>query len=136
MNKIVVGIDGSEASNRALDFACEEAALRGAELHVVHAWIYPYQGRRTGITEPRDLMELDAASTLKDAVERVAGRGVPVVPVLEERPCVAALVDAAEGADMLVVGSHGHGAVVGSMLGSTSQAVAHRAPCPVALVRS
>jgi len=133
---VVVGIDGSAAAQRALDFACDEAERRGAELHVVHAWSYPYRGRRTDKAEPRELMEQDASQTLQDAVDHVASRGVTVVAHLEEGPPVAALIDAATDAALLVVGSHGHGSVIGSLLGSTSQAVAHRANCPVALVRT
>ncbi|MGD9705634.1 MAG: universal stress protein [Acidimicrobiia bacterium] len=136
MKKIIVGIDGSAAAERALDFAVEEATLRDAELHVVHAWTYPYQGHRDDRTGPRDMMEADAARTLQDAADHVAASGVTVVTHLVEGASVAALVDASAGAELLVVGSHGHGSVVGSLLGSTSQAVAHRATCPVALVRT
>jgi nucleotide-binding universal stress UspA family protein len=135
-NIVVVGIDGSAAAQRALDFACDEAKRRSAELHVVHAWSYPYRGRRTDKSEPRELMEQDASQTLQEAVDRVAASGVTVVAHLEEGPPVAALIDAATDAALLVVGSHGHGSVLGSILGSTSQAVAHRARCAVALVRT
>jgi nucleotide-binding universal stress UspA family protein len=136
MEKIVVGIDGSAAAQRALDFACDEAQRRGAELHVVHAWSYPYRGRRPGRTEPRELMEQDASHTLQEAVDHAAASGVTVVAHLEERPSVAALIDASTDAALLVVGSHGHGSVIGSLLGSTSQGVAHRATCAVALIRT
>ena len=135
-NIVVVGIDGSAAAQRALDFACDEAKRRGAELHVVHAWSYPYRGRRTDKAEPRELMEQDASQTLQEAVDHVAASGVTVVAHLEEGPPVAALIDASADAALLVVGSHGHGSVIGSLLGSTSQAVAHRANCAVALVRT
>jgi nucleotide-binding universal stress UspA family protein len=136
MEKIVVGIDGSAAAQRALDFACDEAKRRGAELHVVHAWSYPYRGRRTNNAEPRELMAQDASQTLQDAMDHVAASGVTTVAHLEEGPPVAALIDASTDAALLVVGSHGHGSVIGSLLGSTSQAVAHRASCAVALIRT
>lgn len=135
-NIVVVGIDGSAAAQRALDFACDEAKRRGAALHVVHAWSYPYRGRRTDKAEPRQLMEQDASQTLQEAVDHVAASGVAVVAHLEEGAPVAALIDAATDAALLVVGSHGHGSVIGSLLGSTSQAVAHRAHCAVALIRT
>ena len=135
-NIVVVGIDGSAAAQRALDFACDEAKRRGAELHVVHAWSYPYRGRRTDKAEPRQLMEQDASQTLQEAVDHVTASGVTVVAHLEEGPPVATLIDAATDAALLVVGSHGHGSVIGSLLGSTSQAVAHRAQCAVALIRT
>ena len=81
-------------------------------------------------------MEQDASQTLQDAVDHVAAKGITVVGHLEERPPVAALIDASTEAALLVVGSHGHGSVIGSLLGSTSQAVAHRATCAVALIRT
>ena len=136
MSKIVVGIDGSQASEHALDFACAEAKLWDAELHVVHAWTYPYHGRRASAKEPRELMERDATEELRQATERASRAGVKVVSQLAEGAPVAVLVAAAEDADLLVVGSHGHGSVIGSLLGSTSQAIIHRARCPVAVVRT
>lgn len=136
MSKIVVGIDGSPASERALDFACDEAKLWDAELHVVHAWSYPYHGRRASAKEPRELMERDATEELDAATERARLAGAVVVPHLTEGQAVAVLIEAAGDADLLVVGSHGHGSVIGSLLGSTSQAIVHRAPCPVAVVRT
>lgn len=135
MSRIVVGVDGSGASQCALDFACAEAKLWDAELHVVHAWTYPYHGRRASGKEPRELMERDATEELRVATERAREVAPKVVAHLTEGPAVAVLFAAADGADLLVVGSHGHGAVVGSLIGSTSQALIHRAPCPVAVVR-
>ena len=133
---VVVGIDGSAAAQRALDFACDEAkrrergATRRPRVELPVSGPPHRQGRTT---------RAHGAGRLADAAGRSGScrrRGVTVVAHLEEGPPVAALIDAATDAALLVVGSHGHGSVIGSLLGSTSQAVAHRANCAVALVRT
>jgi nucleotide-binding universal stress UspA family protein len=134
MRKIVVGVDGSPCSTRALQWACDEAKLTGGEVTAVHAWTYPYPGRRTGVSEPRDDMELEAMSELRDALEPVVsttGNGVVVHPRLVEGSAVTALLDEAADADLLVVGSRGRGGLAAMMLGSVSNAVVHHATCPV-----
>jgi nucleotide-binding universal stress UspA family protein len=141
MSRIVVGIDGSSESKQALRWAANEAKLRGTALRVVHAWAFPYFALGPGI-EPvfdadvidnvrrvaeelvdNELAELgDVASGLE--VERAAVEGAPAPSLLE----------AAEGADLLVVGSRGLGGFAGLLLGSVSQQCAHHAPCPLVIV--
>jgi len=142
MAVIVVGVDHSEGAKAALRFALEEATLRQATLRVVHAWQYAYIGA-TGfegsypalggdIKELRDLAERDLDATLQEAIPETGAIEIER-RVVEDRPA-AALVDESRGADMVVVGSRGHGGFGGLLLGSVSQQVAHHAACPVVIV--
>jgi nucleotide-binding universal stress UspA family protein len=139
MRKIVVGVDGSAASLQALEWAYNEALVVGAELTAVHGWIYPYDGPRTSVSEPRTQMQLDAMEELKSSLEslgsRLTGGPVHVHARLLERSPAQALLDEAADADLLVVGSRGRGAIRASLLGSVSRTVAQHAPCPVAVIR-
>ncbi|MBK9179666.1 MAG: universal stress protein [Acidimicrobiales bacterium] len=137
---MVVGVDGSEGSLAALRWAHQEAKLRGDELDVVMVWTYPYRGRRTGMSEPSDDMELEAAQALEAAMDRFRAElgddhSVAVHGRLVEGGPAAALLEAADGADLLVVGSRGHGGFASLLLGSVSHQVAHHAVCPVAIIR-
>jgi nucleotide-binding universal stress UspA family protein len=144
MAVIVVGVDHSEGAKAALRFALEEATLRQATLRVVHAWQYAYIGA-TGfegsypalggdIKELRDLAERDLDATLQEAIPETGAIEIER-RVVEDRPA-AALVDESRGADMIVVGSRGHGGFGGLLLGSVSQQVAHHAACPVVIVHT
>jgi nucleotide-binding universal stress UspA family protein len=140
MTKIVVGVDGSEEAQAALRWAFDEAHLRQAQLDVVHAWTYPYQGPRTGVTEPRDLMELDAAKALENTMTRLRGERTDTSVILHA--CVRegnpadVLVQESKDADLLVVGSRGRGGFASLLLGSVSTAVTHHSGCPVVVVRA
>ncbi|NUT91962.1 MAG: universal stress protein, partial [Saccharothrix sp.] len=136
---VVVGVDGSPASEDAVDFAFEAASARGVPLKAVHAWSDflvdgPYGSRLTV-----DWAQVEAAEQ-RLLAERLAGRAekYPDVVVqrlvVRDRP-VRALLAEAEGAGLLVVGSRGHGGFTGMLLGSTSQALVHHATCPLAVVR-
>jgi nucleotide-binding universal stress UspA family protein len=142
MAVIVVGVDHSEGAKAALRFALEEATLRQATLRVVHAWQYGYIGA-TGfegsypalggdIKELRNAAERDLDATLQEAIPDTGAIEIER-RVVEDRPA-AALVDESRGADMVVVGSRGHGGFAGLLLGSVSQQVAHHAACPVVIV--
>ena len=143
MAVIVVGVDHSEGAKAALRFALEEATLRQATLRVVHAWQYAYVGA-TGfegsypalggdIKELRDLAERDLDATLQEAIPET-GTIELERRVVEDRPA-AALVEESRGADMVVVGSRGHGGFAQLLLGSVSQQCAQHASCPVVIVR-
>ena len=140
MTMIVVGVDGSDESKEALRWALEEARLRDATVRAVYAWRDPYV-LAPGFGLPEDF-EFDAlreraVETLDAVVAEVAGKTshVPVEGVVAEGPAGSVLVQAAEGAELLVVGSRGHGGFVGLLLGSVSQQCVTHAPCPVLVVR-
>lgn len=140
MGTIVVGVDGSGESKEALRWALEEARLRGAAVRAVYAWRDPYV-LTPGFGLPEDF-EFDAlreraVETLDAVVAEVVGKSsdVPVEAVIAEGSAGSVLVDAAEGADLLVVGSRGHGGFVGLLLGSVSHQCVQHASCPVLIVR-
>jgi nucleotide-binding universal stress UspA family protein len=139
MTVIVVGIDGSEASRDALRWAYDEARMRNAALRVVHVWVYPYLGPRTGVHEPRELMEGDAATLLAGELEEfraeVPDNEVPIETRLLEGSAADGLVAESRDADLVVVGTRGRGGFSSLLLGSVSAEVAHHARCPVVLVR-
>lgn len=147
---VVVGIDGSEGAEVALRFALEEARLRSATLRVVHAFVLPLSEvapdpfllEFPSVPGPEleaiaDDLEQGARSLIDAALERVlAGSeaGVTVERVAIEGSPAASLIAEAERAELLVVGSRGHGRVHGLLLGSVSQQCVSHAPCPVAIV--
>lgn len=139
---IVVGVDHSEGAKAALLFALEEAKLRHATLRVVHAWKYGYIGA-TGfegalpavggdIKELRDAAEAALDEMLRESIPET--ETVEIERHVVEGRAAAILVDESRGADLLVVGSRGHGGFAGLMLGSVSQQCAHHAACPVVIV--
>ena len=136
---IVVGVDGSEGSVRALEFALEEARVRGAEVKAVSAWHVPASVYDTGwvpvAVDPADFEEM-ARSSLDKTLEQAgaAKSGVSVTPILRNGQPADVLVAEARGAELLVVGSRGLGGFKGLLLGSVSQQCAHHATCPVAIV--
>jgi nucleotide-binding universal stress UspA family protein len=141
--RIVVGVDGSEGSRLALAWALDEAKLRRAALVAVHAWMQPYPSQ-AGIAGtfvvPVDPSTVEAARNaaeglLDSLVSGATTDGVEVERLLVEGPAAEALVETAKGAELLVVGSRGHGGFTGLLLGSVSQQCAHHAPCPVVIIR-
>jgi nucleotide-binding universal stress UspA family protein len=140
MAQIVVGIDGSDESKAAFRWALEEARLRKASVRAVHAWHDPYT-LAPGYGLPEDFefpaLQKAAQERLAATVDELVGENPDVTIeqlVLEGRPA-SILVEAAEDADLLVVGSRGHGGFAGLLLGSVSQQCAHHATCPVVIVR-
>lgn len=138
---VVVGVDGSEVSDAALAQAFREADARGAELRAIHSWTDSYvQSSYLGMAESADQFEAfvqERQSLLTEAIKPYLEQYPKVAVeeiVVRERP-VAALADHAEDAQLLVVGSHGRGGFSGMLLGSTSRALLHAAPCPLMVVR-
>jgi nucleotide-binding universal stress UspA family protein len=133
--RIVVGVDGSEPSRHALRWAARQATFTGASLESVIAWeVSPNYGR--DVSSPADL-RLGAESILQLAVDDVLGDDPDVdvkLAVVEGHP-VPVLLNAAKGASLLVVGSRGHGAYTGILLGSVSIHCVTHAICPVTVVR-
>lgn len=141
---VVVGVDGSPAGRAALAFAVETAAQRGTALRAVRVWQvpslwgsaqHPAPGARAGELERAEqgLLDADVAAALDAAGPAHA---VEVSAVVVQGHPVDALLQAARGADLLVVGSRGSGGFRGLLLGSVSRAVLHHARCPVAMVHS
>ncbi|WP_405748117.1 universal stress protein [Streptomyces canus] len=133
---ITAGIDGTEESLAALDWAAREAVRRDVALRVVHAWRFqPYEGIDAG---DRDTQEGWARDAVGEAVRTVTGRhtGLDVSTEVVEGGSVDVLVAAAADAELLVLGSRGHGPVVGFLLGSVGQQVIAEAARPVVLVRA
>jgi|SRR6478672_3579608 len=136
---IVVGIDGSKGSARALEFALEEARIRGADVKAVAAWHVPASAYETGWVpvsiDPTTYEKLAKETLAKSLAEIDTSKSeVSVTPVLKEGQAADVLVAEAQGADLLVVGSRGLGGFKGLLLGSVSQQCAHHASCPVAIV--
>lgn len=134
MSRIVVGLDSSEGSERALRWALDEAELRGAELELVHSFPPPEMVALPAVvTLPSDdELRKGAEEIIDQALANVGGpRDVPVVRTVRSGGAASVLCEAAEGADLLVVGARGLGGFRGLLLGSVTHQVVAHAPCPV-----
>lgn len=135
-DRVLVGVDGSATSDKALLWAADEADRHGVDLVIVHGWRYPYLIAEHESSVARDLMQIDAATILERAEELARERcGVDVHGMLVEQEPVTALLDSAADGDLLVVGSRGRGAVKSSLFGSTANSLLDRSVLPVAVVR-
>lgn len=138
---IVVGLDGSTASDQALRYAFEAASRTGTPLLAVHAWAG--LGAAKLLIPPANELTFESieAAEHRMLAEQLAvwQEKYPDVAiehqVIHQRPA-AALIELGHHARILVVGSHGRGGFTRLLLGSVSQAVAQHAPCPVAVVRT
>ncbi|MER5948042.1 universal stress protein [Streptomyces sp. NPDC001904] len=135
---LIIGVDGSEPSLRALDWAVDEAVRRSAALRVLHAsrWGY-YEGRRSSSDTDRGAAQRNAERIAAQAVER-AGKRAPELDVTAEvvpHDPATALIEASHDASVLVVGSRGHGTFGGLLLGGVGLTVAAHAQCPAVVVR-
>lgn len=136
--EVVVGVDGSDASRRAIDFAFREASLRKARLRAVHAWIRPDSDDPDMVPLIYDMGDVEGDEQ-RLLSECLAGRAehYPEVEVIEDtvraRP-VRALAGASARADLLVVGGRGRGGFAGLLLGSVSQAMLIRSHCPLLII--
>lgn len=133
--RIVVGVDGSDGALAALRWAAAEAAQWDADVVAVQAW--EFTPLIVATEAPIDLAELrrETDELLDRQVRECFGDREARVErrVVEDLPARAVL-EAAEGADLIVVGSRGRGGLKGLLLGSVSQKVASHAPCPVVVV--
>jgi nucleotide-binding universal stress UspA family protein len=140
MARIVVGVDGSEQSRAALRWALAEARLRDADVRAVYAWAFPIVPGREfapALAIPLDELRAEANELIDTVVAEEVGdeTDVRVTHLAIEGSAADVLVDASRNADLLVVGSRGHGGFAGLLLGSVSQQCAHHAACPVVIVR-
>jgi nucleotide-binding universal stress UspA family protein len=139
---VVVGVDGSAASEEALRYALRQAKLEGARMRVVTAWHVPpiaYGGPGVGaLVDLRSEFLKDGEAILDHALSSLSAdetAGVEIDRVVREGRPASVLVEEAKDADLLVVGSRGHGGFAELLLGSVSHECAQRAPCPIVIIR-
>lgn len=142
ISRIVVGVDGSESSRAALQWAYQEAAHHGASLTAVSTWhppslpMSPPYGAMTDKdyqSQPKQ-QALDLLEQLTSDLE-AREPAVDVRTSIEEGNPAKVLIDRSKEADLLVVGSRGHGGFAGMLLGSVSQHLVAHAECPVVIIR-
>lgn len=139
---VVVGVDGSEHGNAALDWALQYVQRRGGgTIRAVMCWHYPAMAAAGyplgGGLPPSDSM----ADATTEALAMVVGEldvpeGVTVEQVVREGAAASALIDEAADADLIVVGKRGHGGFLGLLMGSVANQVANHAERPVVIVPS
>ncbi|WP_371402637.1 universal stress protein [Kribbella sp. NBC_00662] len=137
---VVVGIDGSKDSARAIDFAFDQADALHGEVVAVHAWTSPFLTYADGAS----MLQFDDEKIREESrllvAESVAGAAADHPDVkwtteLSPGSAAPALVRRSASADLVVVGSRGRGGFTGLLLGSVSQSVLHHSHCPIAIVR-
>jgi len=136
VKRVVVGVDGSAASRQALQWAGDAADRHGAELELVHAWLYAYMHARPDSAQERDLAHVDAACLLDREIERARERfSCDVSGRLIECGAATGLLGVAPRGDLLVIGSHGHKTIHRTLFGSTVDTVLDRCVVPTVMVR-
>ncbi len=138
--QVVVGVDGSPTSEAAIQFAIEEASLRGRPLVAVHTWEEVFIDPELNDDKVAFDTTFLAERERELLAQRLAGwqekyPDVPITRIVSRGHPVRALLEYGEDAELIVVGSRGLGGYHGMLLGSTSQAIVHHAPCPVVVVR-
>jgi nucleotide-binding universal stress UspA family protein len=133
---IVVGIDGSPSSQSALDWALRYARSNGSDVVAVTAYDVPWTVYLTPTSDSATYAER-ARELLEETVSAVAPNypSVQIEMRVVQDHAVRALANAAVGADLIVVGSHGAGSMSDLLIGSVAQALASQAPCPVVIHR-
>lgn len=136
--RVVVGVDGSDSSRRSLRWALEAARLRRAGVDVVHAWQPPHvvPSPFAGMPLDTDSIEKHAQTVLDRVVdgEDLRQQPAPVERILVRGSGARAVLDAALGADLVVLGTRGHGGFAGLLLGSVTHHVAHHTLVPLVVV--
>lgn len=136
--RIVVGVDGSAPSIKALEWAVEQARRTSAKVEAVQAWEVPTMyGSGMMVLPGGEEFDKSARQSLEAAVNHALGTRADVeieYHTVGGHPAKS-LIDISEGADLLVVGSRGHGGFVGMLVGSVSHYVVSHATCPVVIVR-
>ncbi len=132
-----MGVDGSPSSQQALRWAARQAELTGATLEAIAVWEWPTT-YGWAVPLPADFDPAADATTVVDQELQVVRQAHPAVPItvrVEEGHPAPVLVAASEGAELLVVGSRGHGAFSGMLIGSVSEHCVTHAHCPVLVLR-
>lgn len=141
VGRVVVGVDGSQPSYDALRWAAAEATLLGARLDVVHGYHFRPVVTPFGAAVPVYREDVEKASQalleqmVGDTVRRRDDQPPHIELIASPSSAAHALLETADGADLLVVGSRGHGTFRGLLLGSVSRQCVHHTPCPIVVVR-
>jgi nucleotide-binding universal stress UspA family protein len=141
--QILVGVDGSSESRKALRWAADEAVRHGSELVALTAYLAPPPPPSSatvafqGAIASSEAANEGAKQLLMETIKDVLGEDPPVrvQPRVKQGNAAKLLADLSEDADLLVVGSRGHGGFAGLLLGSVSQNVVTHANCTVVVVR-
>ena len=138
---ILVGHDGSKCAQEALGWAARLAARADMDLHVLRAWSMMSAPRPAswspGYVPPLEQYEKAVLDQLSAHVAKaVLAPAVRVSCHVVHDSAAQAMISAADGADLLVVGARGRGGFAGLLLGSTSDQIVHHAPCPVTVIRA
>lgn len=138
---VLVAIDGSPGSASAIAFGVEEARRRSAAIRLIHVWHAPtLLGGGQWILPPE--IEARIGGSVQELVDAASARARELGPELDiaadavQGPVIPSLVAASADADILIVGSRGHGGFAELLLGSVSQGAAQHAHCPVTIVRA
>jgi nucleotide-binding universal stress UspA family protein len=137
---VVVGVDGSASSRKALTWAAAEAADHGAELVVVNVWEHTLPPPAGSLSVSERYVPDSSQRTTEDLLTEIKeelGENPPMLvqPRVKQGSPAKVLIEQSADADLLVVGTRGRGGFLGLVLGSVSQHVAAYAQCPVAVVR-
>lgn len=136
--RVVVGVDGSASAAAALEWAARQAQLTGSELDALTAWEWPKSyGFATPVPEGYQ-PEQEARRILEKAIAGVRERYPDLTikaSVCEGYP-IQTLLEASRDADLLVVGSRGHGELAGMLIGSVSGYCVAHAKCPVTVIKA
>ncbi|CAA9350959.1 MAG: Universal stress protein family [uncultured Nocardioidaceae bacterium] len=141
VERIVVGVDGSESSRVALRWAYEEAAHHGASLTVLAAWhtpTLPMSPPGAALEEGYETLPKRSALAMLDELVADLEERTPAVDVrtsIEEGSPAEVLIERSKECDLLAVGSRGHGGFAGMLLGSVSHHLVAHAHCAVVVVR-
>jgi nucleotide-binding universal stress UspA family protein len=130
---VIVGVDGSDESVDALKWAASYGKSTGATVRAVKCWHYPW-AMQTAPAQVDASVEQQIRGELEEAVQK-ASADVEIERDVREGHASQVLVNESHEADLLVVGSRGHGAFHGMLLGSVSQHCANNSACPVVVVR-
>lgn len=139
--RVVVGVDGSEGSKHALNWAMRQAELTGGRVEAVTAWDVPQFHGSLGWLPPSSSEEAVLEARARDALVAAVEASVAARPAVEVRTVVrygsaaGVLLNASRGASLLAVGSRGLGGFAGLLLGSVAQHCVQHATCPVLVIR-
>ncbi|HUC23591.1 MAG TPA: universal stress protein [Streptosporangiaceae bacterium] len=136
--RIIVGVDGSPPSQAAFRWAVRQTRLTGGRVCAVTAWRYPvaygYPVPISPLSSAEEIAER-VLRTATDEIEQEPGEPVTISGKIVEGNAAKVLLEESQDADLLVIGSRGHGGFAAALLGSTGQHCVHYATCPVVVIR-